>query len=144
MPAKDETPHVRTRSATTLPSATLLLTVLISAALGTGCGAVLRFSDDQAESISFASGELRSHEPHSITELDVACGAAIDALGYEDGRAQHEEARIVWEAQTAGGDRVEIQLMSGRGKGSELRIRVGVLGDETRSRLLLEQIHQSL
>lgn len=125
-------------------SATKLLAVVIIAALGTGCGALMRLGQPDGDPIAYASGELRSREPHPMTVLDVACGRAIETLGYEESEATREAERVLWRARTAGGDRVEIQLIAKGAKNSELRIRVGVLGDETRSRLLLEHVHQSL
>ncbi len=55
-----------------------------------------------------------------------------------------DEEEVRWQAQTAGGDPVEIRLIPKSGKRTTLRIRVGVIGDEARSRLVLEQIRQSL
>ena len=45
---------------------------------------------------------------------------------------------------TAGGDPVDIQLIARSEEETDLRIRIGVFGNEARSRLVLEQIRQSL
>jgi hypothetical protein len=125
--------------------ATLLLASAITAALGAGCSLFLNFGGPEAGSISYAGGELLSREPHPLPALDGACRNAIQAMGYDRSEAtREEEGRIVWQATTAGGDRVEIRLAPIDEQTTELRIRIGVLGDEARSRLLLEQIHQSL
>ena len=48
------------------------------------------------------------------------------------------------QAETAGGEPVDIRLVEKGPDRTELRIRIGVFGNEARSRLVLEQIHQSL
>lgn len=76
--------------------------------------------------------------------LDEACAVAVEALAYEEIETESEEGQIRWRARTAGGDPVDIRLIAKGPEKTELRIRVGIFGDETRSRLVLEQIHQAL
>jgi len=121
-----------------------MLAIALSVGLMTGCGAIMRLTSDSGEAISFANGELQSREPHAMALLDTACERAIASLGYDDVRSERGEKRVLWQARTAGGDHVEIRLSANGAKRSTLLIRVGVLGDETRSRLLLEHIQQSL
>ena len=52
--------------------------------------------------------------------------------------------RIRWRATTAGGDPVDIRLIAKGDEQTDLRIRIGVFGNEARSRLVLEQIRQAL
>lgn len=114
------------------------------ASIGTGCTALqlIRGGDDNP--ITFAEGELQSTESASFEDLEIACRAAIDILGYDESDTLREEGHIRWQAQTAGGDPVEIHLtMASRGR-IMLRIRIGMIGDEARSRLVLEEIHRSL
>ena len=128
---------MRTRSAITLPM--VLLT-----ALATGCGTLGLIGGSNRSPITFETGELRSNEEVPLAELDLACRKAIEILGYEEIEATHEADRVHRKARMAGGDTVELQLFARSSKRTELRIRVGVLGNEARSRLVLEQIHQSL
>lgn len=118
-----------------------LLIVLVSA-LQAGCGRL--FPTHGASPITFEAGELRSNEEVSLDELDLACRKAIETLGYEQVETTQDTKRILWRARTASGDAVELQLAARTASKTELRIRVGVLGNEARSRLILEQIHQSL
>ena len=134
---KDETGHVLSRSATTL------LVVLV-AALGTGCGALLLVGGAGTGAIAFATGELKSAEEHSLADLDRACRLAVDTLGYDNVETTYDKDRVRWQARTASGDPVDIHLAAKGTHRTQLRIRVGVFGDEARSRLVLEQIHQSL
>jgi len=118
-----------------------LLIVLVSA-LPAGCGRL--FPTHGASPITFEAGELRSNVEVSLDELDLACRQAIETLGYEQVETTQDAKRILWRARTASGDAVELQLAARTASKTELRIRVGVLGNEARSRLILEQIHQSL
>jgi len=136
-PAKDETGRVQTRFAITL-----LVALLPAFALG--CGTLLLIGGSGTSAITFEAGELRSNEEVSLAELDLACRKAVAILGYEKVEATHEADRVHWKARTAGGDSIELRLAAKSSKRTELRIRVGVLGNEARARLILEQIHQSL
>ena len=118
---------------------------LVGLALGTSaCGALLLLGGAGTSAIAFATGELRSTERVSLTRLDAACAAAVDRLGYEAIETERDAQQIRWRARTAGGDPVDIRLVAKKPEKTELRIRIGVFGDETKSRLVLEQIHQAL
>jgi hypothetical protein len=109
-----------------------------------GCIALPFITGRDDNPIVFAEGELRSAETASLEDLAVACRAAIDILGYDQADIFREEEQIRWQTQTAGGDPVEIHLtMAGRNP-ILLRIRIGIIGDEARSRLVLEEIHRAL
>ncbi len=101
-------------------------------------------SSSSESAITFEAGELRSNEEASLADLDLACRKAVETLGYEKIQKTHEKDQIRWSARTAGGEPVELQLTAKSSRQTELRIRVGVLGNEPQSRLVLEQIHQSL
>jgi len=122
----------------------ILLLLLWGVATHSGCGALLLVGGAGTSAIAFATGELRSQEDHSMDTLDQACAVAVEALAYEEIETEREDDHIRWRARTAGGDPVDIQLIQKGPEKTELRIRVGIFGDETRSRLVLEQIHQSL
>jgi len=122
-----------------------VLLAMIGAALP-GCGLLLRNTDIGTSEISYIGGELVTTEDTAISDLYSACSVAVGTLGYEAGEQTLDEdlKRGRLRAQTARGERVEIGLIA-RGSGrTELHIRVGVAGDEVRSRLVLEQIHRSL
>ena len=121
-----------------------ILTLILIMTFGSGCGALLLVGGAGTSAIAFATGELRSTEDVPFADLDQACQEAIQILGYENVETTRAPDRIRWQARTASGDPVDIHLISKGPDRTELRIRIGVFGDETRSRLVLEQIHQSL
>jgi hypothetical protein len=112
--------------------------------LASGCGALLLVGGAGTSVIAFATGELRTTEPTAIAELDAACATAVDVLGYDEVETERDGERIRWRARTAAGDPVDIHLLTRGPTSTELRIRIGVFGDEAKSRLVLEQIHQAL
>jgi len=133
----DETGFVQNRLSTALVIALLI-------ALATGCGTLLKLAGSEADAIVFESGELRTIEEVPLAELDLACQKAVEMLGYEEIERTYEADSMRLTARTVGGEPVELQLAATRPRRTELRIRIGVLGNEARSRLVLEQIHQSL
>lgn len=133
----DETGLVQNRLSTALVIALLI-------ALATGCGTLLKLTGSEADAIVFESGELRTIEEVPLAELDLACQKAVEMLGYEEIERTYEADSMRLTARTVGGEPVELQLAATRPRRTELRIRIGVLGNEARSRLVLEQIHQSL
>jgi len=141
---------VQTRSFVDPPShrpvheGTALLAVLALALGSTGCGALLLLGGAGTSAIAFATGELRSTEESALAELDAACATAVDVLGYDEVETERDVDRIRWRARTAAGDPVDIRLLEKGPDATELRIRIGVFGDEAKSRLVLEQIHQAL
>ncbi len=124
-------------------SITILLCLLV-ASLGTGCGLFLLVGGAGTSAIAFATGELRSMEASSLAAVDAACESAINTLGYDEIEKTSQPGNIRWKAVTASRDPVDIHLVEKKPEQTELRIRIGVFGDEARSRLVLEQIHQSL
>ncbi len=124
--------------------ATALTALVGLLALSPGCGAPFLAGGADTGAIAFSTGELRSREPIALTELDAAVATAVDVLGYDEVETERDADRIRWRARTAAGDRVDIRLLAKGRDSTDLRIRIGVFGDEAKSRLVLEQIHQEL
>lgn len=94
--------------------------------------------------IAFATGELRVTEEAALVDVHEATRKAVETLRYVDVEATLRDDEVRFRATTAGGDPVDIRLISRDQGGTDLRIRIGVFGSEARSRLVLEQIRQSL
>jgi hypothetical protein len=120
--------------------------VAIVAVLGfsTGCGALLTLGGAETSAIAFTTGELRATEEVPLMEVHEACEVAFETLGYQEITAELDAEKILWQAKTAGGDPVDIHLKAAGPRKTAVRIRIGVVGDEARSRLVLELIRQSL
>lgn len=114
--------------------------------LQAGCGVLLLAGGAGTSAIAFATGELRVTENVPMEQLHEATRIAVETLRYVDVEAvlESEGDRIRWRATTAGGDPVDIRLIARGDDQTDLRIRIGVFGNEARSRLVLEQIRQAL
>ena len=130
----------RTRSRRRALLGASLALVLLQA----GCGALLLVGGAGTGAIAFATGELRVTEDVPMATLHEATQVAVETLRYVDVEARYDGERILWTATTAGGDPVDIRLIAQDDDKTELRIRIGVFGNEARSRLVLEQIRQAL
>ena len=125
----------------------LVLAALFAATfLQAGCGVLLLAGGAGTSAIAFATGELRVTEDVPMATLHEAVKSAVETLRYVDVEAVLEDTgdRIRWRATTAGGDPVDIRLIAKSDEQTDLRIRIGVFGNEARSRLVLEQIRQAL
>ena len=109
-----------------------------------GCGALILPGAAATSPITFTTGELHSTEEVSLGELDDACKAAIERLAYEKLDVSREADQVRFRARTTGGEPVDLHLFARGPLRTELRIRIGLFGDETTSRLVLEEVRQSL
>lgn len=118
------------------------LCLIATAWLASGCAAVL-IGGGVAAGVGtavYVRGELKSTES---VPLDGAWAASLKALGelklpvvtkQKDGLSGNIAAR------TAADKRVQLQLKKVSDKTTEIRIRVGTFGDESQSRLILDQL----
>jgi hypothetical protein len=118
--------------------------LLAYSGLSIGCGTLFHAGDADTSAIAFTTGELRATEETSLSKVYEACLIAATALGYAEIESIQDADKIRWRATTPGGDPVDIRLKAQGPEHTEVRIRVGVFGNEARSRLVLEQIRQSL
>lgn len=121
-----------------------LLGLIALILVGTSCAALLVAGGAGTTAVAWVTGELRSTEATPLARLDGACATAVDVLGYDGISTEREQNRIRWRARTASGDPVDIRLLAQGPDETEVRIRIGVFGDEAKSRLVLEEIHQAL
>ena len=137
MPTRDVPVRTTTRLA-------VLCAAIAAMAVSNGCGALILMGGAGGSAIAFATGELRSNEEATFAAVDAATHDAVDRLGYEELEVEREADRARFRARTAGGEPVDIRVYARGPNQTELRIRIGVFGDEASSRLVLEEIHQSL
>lgn len=140
----DETGHVQTSFRSRRRTSVRLLLILGLAIGSGGCGALLLVGGAGTSAIAFATGELRVTEDVPLSALDTACLFAVERLAYEDIRIERDADRVRFRARTPGGEPVDLRLLAKGPEKTDLRIRIGTFGDESTSRLVLEEIHQSL
>lgn len=112
--------------------------------VASGCAALVVGAAAGAGAVAYKAGELISTESTSIDKTWTATEKAFRELQLL-GEAKEKDglaARI--EATGAGDKRIVVKLRNQGDKLTEVRIRVGIFGDEGYSRKILEKIKDNL
>jgi hypothetical protein len=109
-----------------------------------GCPAVL-VGAGAAGTVAYLQGDLKSVEPHPLDEVYAACEKVLKdrdlkVVGKEVKTRDHAEIS----ARDEGDRKIVISLKSDYEGITNIAIRIGVWGDENRSRELYLKIHQAL
>ena len=109
----------------------------------TGCVAVAA-AGAGAATYGYASGALKTTLDAPVPAAQRASEAVVENLGFSlvSSTGDRLEAEVI--ARTAGDDKVTIKIESLAENASEIRIRVGMFGDETRSARIYEEIQRKL
>lgn len=123
----------------------LIMAILgISLLLNTGCAAVLLggAAAAGAGTILYVKGELQSTDDVSIDKAWRATILAVDDLGFVVTSKEKDAVSARLTALTADNKEVKITLNRKADKVTQIAIRVGTLGDESLSRLILDKIRE--
>lgn len=112
---------------------------LSCAALLVGGGAIAG-----AGMVAYAKGELSATEEASFPRAWAAAQAAMDDLDLTIVSRQRGEVSAKLVARGADNRRVTVSLERQMGDLTEIRVRVGIFGEESLSRLVLDKIRQRL
>ena len=123
-----------------LKKTVLIATIIASSILFSGCAAFLLATGAAAGAgtIAYVTGELRAIDE---VELDTAHKAAIDALEELRFAVLYREKDAIYsriEAATAADTDIKIKMKKTSDALTEIRIRVGVIGNKTLSQRLLD------
>lgn len=123
----------------------LLLAAMFCAAslLLTGCAALLVGAAAGAGGVAYVQGELKVTESVSLVVAQRAAEKALTDLKLGIQKRQADGLSGVLEARTAGDQKVTVKTKRIADKSTEIGIRVGVLGDEAKSRQILNRIQAS-
>lgn len=105
--------------------------VIIGAAAGVGVG---------AGTVAYVGGELKSTEDVSLDRAWQATQEAINDLGFTVTERQKDVFNAQLYAKGVTGKKITIALRKISDKSTGVKIRVGVFGDEAKSREILEGI----
>jgi len=123
----------------------LILTIMLIGAmvLNEGC-VVAAVGLGAAGTIAYVRGDLQSFESERIDEVYEATLKAVDELGLIVTTKSKDalSARII--ARDADNKKVTIKLKATAEGPTELSIRIGVFGNETKSRLIYQKIRENL
>jgi len=113
------------------------------AILVSGCPAVL-VGAGAVGTMAYLEGDLKSVEPHSIDKVYAATQKTLKDLGMMVVKDTKEKARAEISARDVEDRKATIVLTTQYEGITNISIRIGVFGDETRSRSLYMKIHQLL
>ncbi|MEP9411642.1 MAG: DUF3568 family protein [Candidatus Brocadia sp.] len=125
----------------------LLYGILLGIILLSNCGcvaALLVGGGAGAGTVAYLKGELKSTEEASIGQVWHAAQKAMKDLEFAVTSEEKDALSAKLIARGAGDTKVEINLERVSENLTTVRIRVGVFGDESLSRLILERIKKHI
>lgn len=111
--------------------------LLTSVFIFTGCAALLVGAAAGAGGFAYVSGELKVTESVALDTAQRAAEKALQDLKLVVIKRQQDGLSGVIEARTAGDQKVTVKTKRIAEKSTEVGIRVGVVGDEAKSRQIL-------
>ncbi len=120
----------------TILSVSLALYVHGCVAVAAGIGA--------AGTVAYVKGDLEMVESKGIDNVYTATKKAMKQLGFSVTKDEKDWLSAVIVAHDVKDNRVTIKLSSTASKATKLSIRVGLLGNEAKSRLIYQKIRDNL
>jgi hypothetical protein len=127
---------------------THLICLLLLAGLAVGSSGCLAVAvgAGAAGTVAYLAGDLETDVSESIDTLYVASRQALEDLELPliEGKTRKDALSAILVARDAQDKRVEVRLKSISDTMTELSIRVGTFGDETKAQLIYRQILKNL
>ena len=122
----------------------MLLSFLLFAMELAGCVALLVGGAAGAGSVVYVKGQLKEDMSASVPAVHNASISALKDLNLPIIEDNHDKLSAKIKSKFADGQDVWIEIESVTAESSKITIRVGILGDERRSRQILDGIHKYL
>ncbi len=119
-----------------------VITVAAATCFHAGC-ALLLIGGAGAAGYAYVNGECEKFYPYAMDQTWAAVRDAVQSMGLPVVREASDALSGRLESRTAEGDKVTITLKP-KGAVTDVRIRVGVFGDEDESGLILAEIDKRL
>ena len=120
------------------------LLIAVLAVLTTGCAAALIGGAAGAGAVLYSKGDLKSTEKGSVEEVYQASLEAMDKMKLETVAKNADSLNATILAKMENGDNVDIKIEQKPNDLTELKIRVGAFGDESKARVILDEIRRQL
>jgi hypothetical protein len=117
---------------------------MISALQLVGCAALLVGGAVGAGSVVYIKGQLKEDMAVSVRRVHDATIPALKELGLPIIEDNHDRLSASMKSRTADGSDVWIAVESVTQDSSKITVRVGLIGDERKSRQILDAIHRHL
>ena len=121
-----------------------VLSFMLFALQLTGCAALLVGGAAGAGSVVYVKGQLKEDMAASVPVVHDASISALKELNLPIIEDAHDKLSAKITSRFADGNDVWIEIESVTAESSKITIRVGVMGDEQKSRQILDVIHKHL
>jgi len=118
--------------------------VLIVSIAGIAGGCVVAAAGLGAGTVAYVRGDLETIEPRTLDEVYTATEKAVSELGLNISQKSKDAMSAVFVGRDAEDKKIRIKLTATQEDMTELSIRIGMFGDETKSRRIYEQIKKRL
>ena len=124
----------------------VLIVVGLMSVVSSGCALLLIGTGAAAGAgtMAYLQGELKATREVTVEKATKAVELALKDLQFPITDRSKEAGRDKIVSRASGDKKVEITLKAITGANTEIRIRVGVFGDESISRLVLQKIDKHL
>jgi len=122
----------------------VLLSVMLFAIELAGCVALLLGGAAGAGSVVYIKGQLKEDMAASVPRVHDASISTLKELNLPIIEDNHDKLSAKIKSRFASGDDVWVEIESVTAESSKITIRVGILGDEHKSRQILDGIHKHL
>ena len=122
----------------------LLLLMVLALFFNTGCAALVIGGAAGAGSYAYISGEMKSNESISLNRAWNATQKAVKKSGFTVTSKEKDDFYAKLVARGAGDKKLTIKLKRQSDNITEIKIRVGMLGDESMSRLIYDEIKKQI
>jgi hypothetical protein len=122
----------------------LVLSTLLPAMQLAGCAALLVGGAAGAGTVVYVKGQLNENMNASASRVHDASISALDELKLPIIEDNHDRLSAKIKSRFADGSDVWIEIQSVTSESSKITVRVGVVGDEGKSRQILDAIHRHL
>ena len=131
----------RKQKAMKWPQAALLIALSIQMC---GCVALLIGAAGGAGAVAWVKGEMKEQIDKPLDEVYAATGEALKELELPGAIEKKDALTAKIKSSFADGKNIVIRIESLSDTSSEISIRVGTLGDRSRSQRILDTIHKHL
>jgi len=122
----------------------LLAILLVCTAVSGGGCLLVAVGAGAAGTVAYLSGDLKAVESRSLEDVYQATFKALEQLELMPTKESKDALSAVVVARDAQDKKITIKLHAPAEGSTKISIRVGVFGDETKSRLIYQKIHDNL
>ena len=122
----------------------LLAVLLVGVAVLTGGCLLLAVGAGAAGTVAYISGDLEAVESRNMADVYEATLKALEQLELSATKEGKDALSAVIVARDAQDKKIATELRASTEETTKISIRVGVFGDETKSRLIYQKIRDNL